>query len=230
MNNVVSNSQGGASRGRNRTRNFVLCFCLIFFRAFANEGGPRFVAGAGAAFASRSSERVRRRLCSARRRRKAHRLWGRRAVEAVWLRTANRLPLFAVLRLDARLARPAAASLLLDAEAEPAARAGAVADIGVVAVCLRRTGPARSQCGRQRRRPRRRFRRRPFRLLGRAHATGHVIRMCVHQPRNVRIVEVGTPGSKTIFVRQECTARPCTARLNEPTVAVAACIFVRDST
>ena len=23
---------------KNRTRNFVLCFCLIFFRAFANEG------------------------------------------------------------------------------------------------------------------------------------------------------------------------------------------------
>ena len=41
----------------------------------------------------------------------------------LWLRTANRLPLFAVLRLDARLAR-AAASLLLDtAEAELATAA-----------------------------------------------------------------------------------------------------------
>ena len=75
-----------------------------------------------------------------------------------------------------RLARPAAASLLLDAaEAEPAARAGAVAGLGLVAVFFRRLGPARSRRGR-------RLRRRPVRLLGRgALATGYV-------------EEVGTPG------------------------------------
>ena len=39
MNNVVSNSQGGASRGRGTARGILFCcFCLIFFRAFANEG------------------------------------------------------------------------------------------------------------------------------------------------------------------------------------------------
>jgi hypothetical protein len=44
---------------------------------------------------------------------------GRRAVEAFLVRTANRLPLFAVLRLYARLARLTASLLLDAAEAEP---------------------------------------------------------------------------------------------------------------
>ena len=63
-----------------------------------------------------------------------------------------------------RLARSAAASLLLDAaEAEPAARAGDVADLELITVFFRRAGPARSRRGR-------RLRRRPVRLLGRAFA------------------------------------------------------------
>ena len=99
----------------------------------------------------------------------------------------NRLPLFAVLRLDARLARAAAASLLdASAEAEPAARrAGDVADLELITVCFRLAGSARSRRGR-------RLRRRPVRLLGRAHATGHA--------RKVRIVEVGTTGSKSVVL------------------------------
>jgi len=122
----------------------------------------------------------------------------------------NRLPLFAVLRLDARLARAAAASLRDVAEAEPAARrrrAGDVADLELITVFFRLAGSARSRRGR-------RLRRRPVRLLGRAQAIGarRGSRLNV-KLRDVRIggiVEVGTLGSKTRFASQECTARRCT--------------------
>ena len=38
MNNVVSNSQGGASEGEELHTEFCSGFCLIFFRAFASGG------------------------------------------------------------------------------------------------------------------------------------------------------------------------------------------------